>query len=167
MIARGLLACRKRPLVVVLDQVRSGYNVGAAFRSSDAFGVEHLYLCGITSKPPHPQIEKSALGATQYVNWSHHPKTLPLLEKLKKAGYQLLAIEQSPKSISLQSFVGYPDRSPYCFIFGHELYGVSKTVLEAADQVIEIPQFGKKKSLNVATCIGIVLWELSKEVVIA
>ena len=95
----------KPRLVVVLDQIRSGYNVGAAFRSGDAFALDHLYLCGITPKPPHPQIEKSALGATKSIEWTYVAETLPLLKKLKKAGYTLLAIEQCPTAILLQDFL--------------------------------------------------------------
>jgi tRNA G18 (ribose-2'-O)-methylase SpoU len=150
----------KTPIVVVLDNVRSLANVGSAFRSGDAFAIEHLYLCGLTGHPPHREIEKSALGATQSVDWSHHAETTALLHSLKEQGYLLVAVEQTQPSTLLQDFQA-PAGQKIALVFGHEVFGVADEVIAMCDLGLEIPQFGTKHSLNIAVSIGIVLWDLS------
>ncbi len=146
------------PRVLVLDNVRSAYNVGAILRTSDALGVAHVHLCGITATPPHPQIRKAALGAERAVPWSHHPTTLQALALLRQAGYQRIAIEQAPGARCLSRWRSTPQQ-PYAFVLGNEVTGLDPQVLAQADACVEIPQQGMKKSLNVATCAGIVLWQ--------
>lgn len=152
----------RQPLVLVLDSVRSLANVGSAFRTSDAFAIEHLYLCGLTGCPPHREIEKSALGATQSVAWSHYEQVTEVLETLRKQGYTLVAVEQTQPSTLLQDFHPEPNQK-LALIFGHEVFGVSEEALTLADFGLEIPQFGTKHSLNIAVSIGIVLWDLSSK----
>lgn len=153
----------KRPLVIVLDNVRSGHNVGATLRISDAFLIEKVYLCGITPQPPHREIRKTSLGAEESVAWSHANKTSELLHQLKEQGYLIVAVEQTDASVPLHQLPP-PQTSerPYALVFGHEVFGVSDEALALVDTCIEIPQHGTKHSLNVATCIGIVVWELLK-----
>ena len=149
----------KAPLVMVLDNVRSMHNVGAAFRIADAFLVTKLYLCGITATPPHREIHKTSLGAEAHVAWEHVPNTIVAIEQLKTAGYQILAVEQAAGSITLQHFA--PSASvKYALVFGHEVFGVQDTVLAACNQCLEIPQYGVKHSLNVSVSMGIVVWAL-------
>ena len=148
----------KLPVVVLLDNIRSGLNVGAIFRTCDAFAVESIYLCGITVQPPHVEIMKTALGATDSVKWSYGESTLQALGELKLKGYSLLAIEQTDKSVSLAD-VELMAEQPMVFVFGNEMRGISEEVLAVCDGSIEIPQSGIKHSLNVATSAGIVLWE--------
>lgn len=152
----------KQPIVMVLDNVRSLANVGSAFRTSDAFAVEHLYLCGLTGCPPHREIEKSALGATQSVAWSHVEKVEEALIALKNQGYTLIAVEQTQPSTFLQDFQPGQDQK-LALIFGHEVFGVSDEALALADLGLEIPQFGTKHSLNIAVSIGVVLWDISSK----
>lgn len=149
----------KRPISLFLDQVRSAHNVGAAFRLADAFHISHIYCAGITPSPPHPQIRKTALGAEAAVSWSHVAETETFLEEKKKEGYQLIAIEQTKNAVPLNEKPKNLLESPCILIFGHEVFGLSATALKAADYTLMIPQYGVKKSLNVSTCIGIVLWE--------
>lgn len=153
----------KTPVVVVLDNIRSALNVGSCFRTADAFILEHVYLCGITATPPHREILKTALGATETVGWSHHANTADLIPALKEKGYQIIAVEQADKSISLEEFEILPGKK-YALIFGNEVGGVDDEALALCDYCLEIPQFGTKHSINVAVCIGIVSWELFKKI---
>jgi|TARA_R110002096_G_scaffold290298_2_gene484601 tRNA G18 (ribose-2'-O)-methylase SpoU len=149
----------KNPIALILDNVRSLNNVGAAFRTSDAFRVNKIYLCGITGQPPHREIQKTALGATESVDWEHHENTLDVIKALKKDGYIICALEQVSHSTPLNEFKPEPGK-PYAFIFGNEVFGVEEDVVKAADQVLEIPQFGTKHSLNISVSIGITLWDM-------
>ena len=151
----------KTPIVVVLDNVRSLHNVGSIFRTSDAFRLQGVYLCGITSTPPHKEIHKTALGAEDAVEWHYFNETTDAVEKLKKDGYLVLGIEQVEGSISLENFEPNPN-SKYAVILGNEVKGVSQKVIDQCDQCLEIPQFGTKHSFNVSVTAGIVLWELAK-----
>jgi 23S rRNA (guanosine2251-2'-O)-methyltransferase len=156
----------KIPLVVVLDNVRSLNNIGSVFRSCDAFMVESLYLCGITATPPHREIQKTALGATESVRWIYFEKTLDAVARLRSEGYMLGAVEQTEKSIMLHNFQPLMQKK-YAVIFGHEIHGVDQEVVNACDLSIEIPQLGTKHSLNVAVSAGIVLWEVFRNYVSA
>lgn len=149
----------KNPLVIVLDNVRSLNNVGSAFRTADAFLLEKIYLCGITGTPPHRDIQKTALGATETVTWEHHESTLETIQKLKSAGYTVCSIEQVDQSIMLDKFIPEKNKK-YALVFGNEVFGVEEAVIQNSDYVIEIPQFGTKHSLNIAVTIGIVSWDL-------
>lgn len=148
----------KLPVIVVLDNIRSGLNVGAIFRTCDAFSVEAIYLCGITVHPPHAEILKTALGADQSVKWKSYEKTTVALDELEAGGYTLLPVEQTDQSIPLDH-VKLKVMFPLALIFGNEMRGVSPDVLSRCTQSLEIPQGGIKHSLNVATSAGIVLWE--------
>lgn len=149
----------KFPIAVVLDNVRSLNNIGSIFRSSDAFCVDHICLCGITATPPSVEIHKTALGAEGSVAWEYYSSTAEALAALKADGWTLCAVEQADDSISLESF--RPDQNTkYAIILGHEVYGVDQDVVNAADITLEIPQFGTKHSLNVAVTAGILLWHL-------
>lgn len=148
----------KIPLVIVLDNVRSMHNVGAAFRTADGFGIEKIILCGITARPPHREIEKTALGATQSVTWSHTEDTLSAIQQLKQEGFQIIAIEQAAQSTFLQEYQVDP-QAKYALVFGNEVHGVDETIMDQVDTCIEIPQFGTKHSFNVSVTIGIVLWD--------
>jgi 23S rRNA (guanosine2251-2'-O)-methyltransferase len=150
---------KKTPLVVVLDNVRSMHNVGAAFRIADAFLLEKLYLCGITASPPHREIHKTALGAEQHVAWEHTRDTLSTVKRLKKEGYTAVAIEQTDASKALHTFSGSATQK-YAVVFGHEVLGIQETVLSACDIWLEIPQHGVKHSLNISVSMGILVWEL-------
>lgn len=147
----------KLPLTVVLDNVRSLNNIGAIFRTSDAFLVNRIMLCGITATPPSPEIHKTALGAEDSVAWEYFPTTLEAIEKLNSEGYTVCALEQVKESVSLEQFRPEPTDS-YAIIAGHEVQGVSPEVVNAADVCLEIPQFGTKHSLNVSVSTGIALW---------
>ena len=148
----------KLPVVVVMDNVRSMHNVGSIFRTGDGFAVEQIVLCGITSQPPHREIEKTALGATQSVNWIYETDTLTAVNKLREQGYIIVAVEQAESSEMLNKFEPEPDKK-YALIFGNEVNGVSDDVMEAIDHCIEIPQFGTKHSFNIVISAGIVLWD--------
>ena len=149
----------KVPLVIVLDNVRSLNNVGSAFRTSDAFAIEKICLCGITGTPPHREIQKTALGATESVAWNYFSNTLEAMDLLKKEGYKICAFEQVDKSVMLHEFVPETD-GKYALIFGNEVFGVEQEVLDHSDFVIEIPQLGTKHSLNISVSMGIALWDL-------
>ena len=153
----------KTPITIVLDNVRSMHNVGSAFRTADGFAIEQIILCGITATPPHREIEKTALGATQSVDWTHYKETTDAVQALKKQGYKILAIEQAAGSISLEKFEISKD-DKYAFVFGNEVHGVDEEVMELVDACIEIPQFGTKHSFNVSVTIGIVLWDILKKI---
>lgn len=147
----------KLPLVVVLDNVRSLNNIGAIFRTSDAFLVERLMLCGITATPPSPEIHKTALGAEMSVEWTHWDNTMDCIERLKADGYTVCVLEQVKGSVELQHFEPDPC-GKYAIVAGHEVHGVAPEVVNAADVCIEIPQFGTKHSLNVSVSTGITIW---------
>ena len=147
----------KTPLVIVLDNVRSLHNIGSVFRTADAFLIEKIYLCGITAKPPHKDIRKTALGATDSVTWHYVEKTIDVLGQLKKEGYQNMAIEQATKATMLNEF-DIRKEDKYALIFGNEVKGVEQEVVDFCDEVIEIPQFGTKHSLNISVCAGLVIW---------
>lgn len=151
----------KSPFVVVLDNVRSYSNIGSVFRSADAFLTEAIYLCGITGTPPHREIQKTALGATESVKWYYYEQTIGAINKLKIDGYITIAIEQAENSLSLRSFIPQKGEK-YALVFGHEINGVSQEVVDACDMVVELPQFGTKHSFNIAVTAGIVLWEVNR-----
>ena len=153
---------QKIPLIVILDNIRSLNNIGSVFRTSDAFLIEKIYLCGITAKPPHKDIHKTALGATESVEWEYVEDTLTLVEKMKAEKVKILAIEQADKSIMLQDFTIKPNQK-YAVIMGNEVKGVQQKVVSASDNCIEIPQFGTKHSLNISVSVGVVLWDLFKK----
>ncbi|TNF40160.1 MAG: TrmH family RNA methyltransferase [Cytophagales bacterium] len=149
----------KSPLVLVLDQVRSLNNVGSAFRTADAFRIEKIYLCGITGTPPHRDIQKTALGATESVDWEYCLNTMDVVKRLKEEGYQICALEQVDRSIQLNEFL--PEKGKkYALIFGNEVFGVEEQVLQSCDHVLEIPQLGTKHSLNIAVSLGIAVWDM-------
>ena len=151
-------ATSKTPLVVVLDNVRSMNNVGSAFRTADAFLVEKIYLCGITAQPPHREIQKTALGATETVAWQYQPDAGALVQSLQQQGYVVVPIEQAQGSTPMHQFKPQPGKR-YAYVFGNEVSGVSDAVMAAASQCIEIPQYGTKHSLNISVCMGIALYD--------
>ncbi|MDB5283572.1 MAG: methyltransferase [Bacteroidota bacterium] len=149
----------KTPVIIVLDNVRSHLNVGSVFRTADAFLMEAIYLCGITGLPPHRDIHKTALGATETVAWKHFPTTLEAIQHLKQNGYLIISIEQAENATMLNNF--QPARGvKYAVVFGNEVEGVEQQIVSASDVVIEIPQFGMKHSLNIAVSAGIVMWDM-------
>jgi len=149
----------KTPIIVILDSIRSLNNIGAVFRTSDAFLVEKIYLCGITATPPHRDIHKTALGATESVTWEYVEDTLNLIQTLKKEEVQIAAIEQAEQSIALHDFIPRKGKK-IAIVLGNEVKGVQQEVVSNADYCIEIPQFGTKHSLNISVSYGIVLWDL-------
>lgn len=151
----------KLPVTIVLDNIRSGLNVGSAFRTGDAFAVEQIYLCGITAQPPHREILKTAIGATESVHWQYHQTTAEALKSLQQAGYACYAVEQTDTSISLEQF-RVPEK-PLALVFGNEVEGVDSSIFPYLDGSIEVPQFGTKHSLNVSVCLGVVLWECLRQ----
>jgi len=153
---------KKTPIVVVLDNVRSALNVGSCFRTSDAFRIEKIYLCGITAVPPNKEIRKSALGATDSVDWEYQESTKDVVLDLKKKGYLTIAIEQANESIMLNDFS--ETNSPIAVVFGNEVNGVDQSVIDVCDNCIEIPQIGTKHSLNISVSVGVVLWDLFKKI---
>lgn len=152
----------KLPLAVVLDEVRSLHNIGAVFRSSDAFLVDRIYLCGITATPPHPEMHKTALGAELTVDWTYYRNTQEAVDELHQMGYIVLAIEQCQGSTLLDELQLESGRK-YAIVLGNEVKGVKQEVVDSCDGCIEIPQYGTKHSLNVSVTAGIVLWELAKQ----
>lgn len=153
----------KLPIAVVLDNVRSMNNVGSAFRTGDAFAIERIALCGITAQPPHREINKTALGATDTVNWEHYASTAEGIEALRKEGYSIYAIEQADEATSLEAFTVNKGQK-VALVFGNEVFGVEEEIVQQADGCIEIPQFGTKHSLNISVTIGVVLWDLVKKI---
>ena len=152
----------KNPVVVILDNVRSLNNIGSIFRTCDAFLIEKIYLCGITGTPPHREIHKTALGATESVDWVYFEDIIDAIDEVKKGGFQIAAVEQADNSTMLHTFDPIKDIK-YAFVFGNEVDGVSDEVLKIAEICIEIPQFGSKHSLNISVSAGIILWDyLSK-----
>jgi 23S rRNA (guanosine2251-2'-O)-methyltransferase len=146
------------PVAVVLDNVRSAYNVGSVFRTCDAFAVEKILLCGITATPPNREVMKTALGSTASINWNYFPSSMEAVRQLKAESFEIILIEQTDESISLEKFLFQKDKR-YAFVFGNEVEGVSDEVLALADTAIEIPQFGTKHSFNISVSGGIVLWD--------
>lgn len=152
---------KKNPLVIVLDNIRSKNNIGSIFRTSDAFLIEKIFLCGITASPPDVEIHKTALGATDSVDWESADNTKAVVERLKNTGYSVFAIEQTEKSVKLQDFNCNCEK--LAVIFGHEVRGVEQKIVDLCDGTIEIDQFGTKHSLNISVCAGIVIWEIVKK----
>lgn len=152
----------KLGVVVVLDNIRSAMNVGSIFRTMDGLAIARLVLTGITAKPPHKEINKTAIGATDSVDWTYNPSIEEVMQKLKTEGFQLYGIEQTDVSVPLNSFT-FPITQKMAIIFGNEVKGLTEGVLPLLDEAIDIPQYGTKHSFNVAVCAGMVLWELSKQ----
>lgn len=152
----------KLPVVVVLDNVRSAQNVGSFFRTADAFGIEHIALCGISSTPPNREIHKTALGSEQSVAWSYYDTTLECVAKLREEGYRIIAVEQIEGSTMLNNFVA-ESGAKYALIFGNEVEGVDQAVVDVVDGAIEIPQVGIKHSLNVSVSAGVLMWEMFRQ----
>jgi len=157
--AKEFKQAEKHPLIIVLDNVRSAYNVGSVFRTADAFALQAVYLCGITAKPPNKEIRKTALGADESVEWKYFKSTLEAMDELRINSYQILSVEQAEKSIPLNEF--HPKKKDkYALVFGHEVNGVLQEIVNISDVVLEIPQFGTKHSLNIAVSTGVVVWDL-------
>jgi tRNA G18 (ribose-2'-O)-methylase SpoU len=157
--AKQALIAEKNPFIIVLDNLRSMHNVGSAFRTADAFLCERIVLCGITAKPPHREIHKTALGATDSVAWEYYESTLDAVKLLKEQGYTIISIEQADESTSLEKYQ-IRSNEKLALIFGNEVKGVGDQIVQSSDCVIEIPQFGAKHSINVSVSIGIVVWDL-------
>lgn len=149
----------KVPVVIVLDNIRSQHNIGSIFRTADAFRIQCIHLCGITATPPNREIQKTALGATESVEWKYFPSTLDSINELKNAGYEIIAIEQAEGSINIKEFESNKYKR-IGIIFGNEINGVDDSIMEIIDQCIEIPQYGTKHSLNVSVAAGITIWEI-------
>ncbi|MFT5750656.1 MAG: 23S rRNA (guanosine2251-2'-O)-methyltransferase [Flavobacteriales bacterium] len=148
----------KTPLIIVLDNIRSLNNIGSVFRTADAFLIEKIYLCGITAQPPHKDIQKTALGATDSVAWEHVESTDELVANLQKDGVHVCSIEQAENAVMLDAF--HPAKEGrYAIVFGNEVKGVQQSVVSASDAVIEIPQYGTKHSLNISVSCGVVVWD--------
>ncbi len=149
----------KIPLILILDNVRSGHNIGSFFRTGDAYLVEKILLCGITAKPPHRDIQKSALGSTETVDWEYHENCLEAVRLLKNDGYTIISIEQAEKTVSLED-LKIDKEEKVAVVFGNEVKGVQQEVIDESNFCMELPQYGTKHSLNVSVCGGIVIWEL-------
>ncbi len=149
----------KTPVALALDNVRSALNVGSAFRTADGFALEKIFLCGITCQPPHREIHKTALGATESVDWEYVENIRDLILRLQAEGWLVLAVEQAEGSVPLQEF-SLPEGRKVALIFGNEVHGVGEEAMEMVDGALEVPQFGSKHSLNVSVCVGIVVWDL-------
>tara|TARA_R110001592_G_scaffold178091_2_gene418700 strand:+ start:298 stop:831 length:534 start_codon:yes stop_codon:yes gene_type:complete len=152
----------KTPIIVVLDNIRSLNNIGSVFRTADSFLLEAIYLCGITAQPPHRDIQKTALGATESVTWKHFTTTTEAIEALKQDNYKIASIEQTENSIMLNEYTVNKNEK-LAIVFGNEVKGVEQEVINNSDVVIEIPQYGTKHSLNISVSAGIVIWELQKQ----
>jgi tRNA G18 (ribose-2'-O)-methylase SpoU len=159
---RQYLESEKSPFIIVLDNVRSQSNVGSVFRTADAFLTEAVYLCGITARPPHREIQKTALGATESVAWKYFEKTSEAITELKAKGYIIVGVEQTEGSTELQNMKTEKGKK-YALVFGHEVNGVDQEIINNCDYCVEIPQFGTKHSFNIAISVGIVLWELNRK----
>jgi len=149
----------KTPIILVLDNVRSHLNVGSIFRTADAFILEGIYLCGITGTPPHRDLHKTALGATETVLWKYFPSTIEAVNDLKENGYAIASVEQAENATMLNDFKPATNQK-YAIVFGNEVEGVSQEVVNVSDLIIEIPQFGMKHSLNIAVSVGVVVWDV-------
>ena len=152
----------KIPVVIVLDNIRSQNNIGSVFRTADAFRIESIFLCGITATPPHREIHKTALGATDSVTWEYWKETIEAIGELKKRDYKILSIEQAEGSLSLDQ-LKLDTENKYALVLGHEVRGVDQNVVNLSDNCIEIPQYGTKHSLNISVAAGIVIWEVFKQ----
>lgn len=150
---------KKTPIIIILDNIRSLNNIGSVFRTSDAFLIEKIYLCGITATPPHRDIHKTALGSTETVAWEHAENTMDVIKKLQDNGIKVAAIEQAEQAVMLNDFKPQPDTT-YALVFGNEVKGVAQDVVSASDLVLEIPQFGTKHSLNISVSCGVVVWDI-------
>lgn len=155
-------SAEKTSIVIVLDNVRSMNNIGSIFRTSDAFLVEAIYLCGFTATPPHKEIHKTALGAEDAVDWRHFDQTIQAIEELIKKEYIILSLEQAVGSVELGNYKFDPNEK-YALVYGNEIKGVSQEVVNMSDACIEIPQFGTKHSFNIVVSVGIVLWEIASQ----
>ncbi|MFH4964565.1 RNA methyltransferase [Gaetbulibacter sp. M235] len=154
---------KKTPLIIVLDNIRSLNNIGSVFRTSDAFLIEKIYLCGITATPPNKDIHKTALGSTETVDWEYFENTLDLVDKLKADGIKICSVEQAENATMLNDFT--PEQNTtYALVFGNEVKGVSQKVVSASDFVIEIPQYGTKHSLNISVSCGVVVWDIFSKI---
>lgn len=151
----------KFPILVILNDIRSLSNIGSFFRTADAFNVEKIFLCGITATPPHREIQKTALGATESMAWEHRDSILELVTELQAQGILVASIEQAEKTTFLQHVPQLP-KQKIALVFGNEVDGVDQAVIDRSDYILEIPQFGTKHSLNVSVCAGVVLWEFCK-----
>lgn len=149
----------KIPVIIVLDNIRSQHNIGSIFRTADAFKIQSIHLCGITATPPNREIQKTALGATESVEWKYHQSTIKLVKELKQDGYYVVAIEQADESVNVNDFKSNI-YNKIALIFGNEVHGIDDDVMEICDGCIEIPQHGTKHSLNVSVAAGIVIWEI-------
>lgn len=152
----------KAPVALVLDNVRSGLNVGSAFRTADAFALHHIHLCGITVQPPHREVLKTAIGATEAVDWSYAEDTVTVVRHLQAEGWRVLAVEQAEGSVPLHT-LEVPAGGRLALVFGNEVDGVSEAVMAVVDGAVEVPQRGTKHSLNIAVCVGIVVWEVCRQ----
>lgn len=150
---------KKTPLIIILDNIRSLNNIGSVFRTADAFLIKKIYLCGITATPPHKDIQKTALGATDTVDWEYTENTIDLVTKLRGKNIKIIAIEQAENATMLHNFNPESDQT-YAIIFGNEVKGVQQEIVSASDSVIEIPQYGSKHSLNISVSAGVVMWDL-------
>jgi tRNA G18 (ribose-2'-O)-methylase SpoU len=158
----GFKAAHKTPLIIVLDNIRSLNNIGSVFRTADAFLVSKIYLCGITAQPPHKDINKTALGATDTVAWEYRESTLELVKELQSQSIAVWSVEQAQGATFLDQMTLSPQKT-YALIFGNEVKGVQQTVVNASDGVVEIPQFGTKHSLNISVSAGVVVWDFWKK----
>ena len=156
----------KSPIIIILDNIRSLNNIGSVFRTSDAFLIEKIYLCGITAQPPHNDIRKTALGSTETVDWEYSESTLDIVKKLKAQGVKICSIEQAEHATMLNDFKPQSD-TKYAFVFGNEVKGVAQDVVDASDVVIEIPQYGTKHSLNISVSAGVVIWDVFSKLVVS
>ena len=152
----------KMPVIVVLENIRSAYNVGSVFRTADAFLLHGIYICGYTARPPHKEIKKTALGSDETVHWAHFPNAAAAIEQLRADGYKVFAVEQAQDSIALQQFNRQP-QDKTALVFGNEVTGVEQATILLCDGCIEIPQMGTKHSLNVSVAAGVVLWEMVRQ----
>lgn len=155
----GFKSAKKTPIIIILDNIRSLNNIGSVFRTSDAFLIEKIYLCGITATPPHKDIHKTALGSTDTVAWEYIENTLELATTLQNEGVKICAIEQAEKATLLNTFTPEPE-TKYALVFGNEVKGVAQDVVSASDFIIEIPQYGTKHSLNISVSCGVVVWDI-------
>jgi len=154
---------QKLPIIIVLDNVRSQHNIGSSFRTSDAFAIEKIYLCGICATPPSAEIRKAALGAEESVSWQYFENTADAISKLKKDGYTIVSVEQTENSQMLNNFNTIAGNK-YAFIFGNEVKGVAQDIVNMSDTILEIPQYGTKHSLNISVSVGVVLWEITRKI---
>ena len=159
----GFKEAKKTPLIVILDNIRSLNNIGSVFRTSDAFLIEKIYLCGITAKPPHKDIHKTALGSTDSVDWEYVEDTLELVNKLKNENVEIASIEQADNAIMLSDFIPVEEKK-LAVVFGNEVKGVQQEVVSNSNYCIEIPQYGTKHSLNISVSCGVVLWDLFNKI---